>query len=161
MAKQKGNTAPTPEATEAEGKTVVRPDVTKYQAARSASGAKSLHNGDPVAVALEGATVDEIYALASEGIQVPEDELRAKYSKLNDGMQRMNLGNRLRGIVNKLNKEKDGSGEKWIKSLASGLRQTVDARVKEAAKAKAAAEKERAAKAAEKAKAEKKAAKAA
>ena len=136
-------------------KTVVRPNTEAYVSARSASGAKTQHNGDPVAVALQGATLEECYGLAAESMDSSDKELKEKYGHLNDGMQRMNLGNRIRGVVNKLNKEKDGSGDKYITQLSSGVRQAVKGREKEAAAAAKAKEAEKAQKAKEKAAAEK------
>ena len=121
---------------------VVKPDTSGYTNSRSASGAKTLHNGDPVAVGLAGATLEEAYSLAEEALETPVKDLKAKYGHLNDGMQRMNLGNRLRGVVNKMNKEKDGSGDKWAKSFFSGVQQAVKERAKAAeAEKKAKAEK--------------------
>jgi hypothetical protein len=51
---------------------------------------------DEVAMSLMGLTLDEVYAAASPVLGVPEPDLRAKYGHLNPGMQRMNLGNRMR-----------------------------------------------------------------
>lgn len=126
----------TPEAPETE-KTVVRPNTENYQTARSASGSKSQHNGDPVAQALEGATLDETYGLAAEALETDVKALTEKYGHLNDGMQRMNLGNRLRGVVGKMNKAEDGSGDKYIVGISSGVREAVEKRAAEAEKAKA------------------------
>lgn len=57
--------------------------------------------GDNVGTMLRGKSLDEAYAICSKFIHVPEDELRAKYRKLNPGQQRMNLGNRMRGFAKK------------------------------------------------------------
>ena len=84
-----------------EGKTTVSADRSKYKTTRSASGAKSLSNGDAVATAVEGATIDDMYTLAKK---MCGEDFREKYSHLNIGMQRMNLGNRIRGAIAKLNK---------------------------------------------------------
>lgn len=59
-----------------------------------------LNNGDEVAQALEGKDLDTVYAFVADQTAVSEDELRAKYGKHNPGMQRMFLGNRLRGKIN-------------------------------------------------------------
>lgn len=67
---------------------------------KTASGNVSVDNGDDLAKSLRGATLDAVYAKAAEVLEVPEKELRAKYAKLNVGMQRMNLGNRMRGVLN-------------------------------------------------------------
>lgn len=59
-------------------------------------------NGDPVAEALRKCgTLDAAYAAASGFLKVDEQELRAKYAKLNPGQQRMNLGNRMRNYLKK------------------------------------------------------------
>lgn len=137
-----------------ETKTVIRPDVEKYQKARAASGSYSQHNGDPVAVALQGANLDEVYSLASEVTGVPESDLHAKYDHLNPGQQRMSLGNRIRGVVNKMNKTEGGSGDKFIGDVSSGLRENVEKREAALNEKREKAEAEKAAKAAEKAKAE-------
>jgi len=139
-----------PKAKEApdSGKTTVRPDTSKYETARSASGAKSQHNGDAVATALQGATLDEVYDLAAEAIgDTTVKDLKAKYGHLNDGMQRMNLGNRMRGVAGKMNKEKEGSGDTYITKLSSAVRKAVAGREKEREQEKAAKAKEAAAKA--------------
>ena len=77
----------------------IRVDKDKYQKARTASGTKSLNNGDEVAVALEGLTLGECQDLADSFIG--DNDFRTRYAKLNPGMQRMNIGNRIRGAVSK------------------------------------------------------------
>ncbi len=142
------------EVVSAEGtKTVIRPNLEEYVTARAASGAKSQHNGDPVASALEGATLEEVTGLAVE--IVGDADLATKYNHLNLGQQRMNLGNRIRGVVNKMNKEKEGSGDKYITQMASSIRQEVKGREKEAQAEAKAKEQAKAAKEQAKAKAKK------
>jgi len=114
-------------AVETEDKTVIKAG-DSYQTAKSASGAVSKHSGDAIATALEGLTLEEVYQLASEALDLPMAELEAKYEHLNGGMQRMNLGNRLRGVVTKIDKnnekaaKEDGdvgiSGDEYIRTLA-------------------------------------------
>jgi len=133
-----------------EAKTTIRPDISGYQKAKAASGAVSHNNGDSVATALQGANLDEVYSLAAEITETPAKDLQAKYGHLNAGQQRMNLGNRIRGVVNKMNKEKEGSGDKFIKSASSGIRDAVAQREKAAAAAKKEKEAAAAAKAKEK-----------
>lgn len=131
--------------------TKIRPDLEKYTKARSASGSITHHNGDAVASALEGLTVDEVASLAVKA--TGDEELLTRYSHLNIGQQRMNLGNRIRGAIARRNKEnekavqiaiaegKDApeleSGEDKLASLAAPFRKKADER---AAKAKAEAE---------------------
>lgn len=143
-----------------EDKTVVKPDVSEYQTARAASGAKTLNNGDTIATNLVGVTLEELYDLAAEALETDVKTLQngdgekfKGYGHLNQGMQRMNLGNRLRGVYNAMEKEKEGSGDRWAKSFFSGVRQAAAARVKEMEAERKEREKERAAKAKEKAKA--------
>ena len=90
--------------TEVVEKTVVRPNTESYTKTRTASGNTSLHNGDPVASKLVELLLDEVYAVASKLLGVDVDTLVEKYKHLNPGMQRMNLGNRIRGAVAKIDK---------------------------------------------------------
>lgn len=125
-----------------EGKVVIRPDLEGYSKARSASGAMSHNNGDAVATALQGATLEEVTKLGAEVLEMSQKELREKYAHLNIGQQRMNIGNRIRGVVNKMNKAEEGSGDSYITDVSSGMREAIDKRVAKeaAAKEKAAAE---------------------
>ncbi len=142
----------------APAKTRIAADVSKYQKSKSASGSVSLNNGDRVATAMNGLTLDEAYDLAAEVATVPVDELKAKYAHLNIGQQRMNLGNRIRGVLNKLDKAYDTAkdagkdpesvhGTTYIEQLAAPFRDKVEARAAEAAAVKAQKEAERQAKA--------------
>lgn len=71
-------------------------DLSNYVKAKTAAGNTSLHNGDDLAKKLEGKDLDTVYKLAAKALEVPESTLRSRYKKLNPGMQRMNLGNRMR-----------------------------------------------------------------
>lgn len=51
---------------------------------------------DEVAKDLAGMTLDEMYEYAAKGLGCTSEVLKAKYGHLNPGLQRMNLGNRLR-----------------------------------------------------------------
>lgn len=82
----------------------IKPDLTKYHSGVSGSGKKTKNCGDDIAAALDGFTLDEVLAVASKLTDVTQKELRAKYEHLNTGMQIMNLRNRIRGAVAKLNK---------------------------------------------------------
>ncbi len=84
----------------------------KYVPTRSASGAKSLSNGDEIAQALEGLGLEALYAIADKLIK--DNEFKAKYGHLNVGMQRMNIGNRLRGFVGKRAKENEKIAAKAV-----------------------------------------------
>lgn len=69
----------------------------KKSKVKTKSGAFSVDCGDTVANRLRGKSLDEIYSETSKHLGVPATELKRKYGHLNEGMQRMNLGNRLRG----------------------------------------------------------------
>lgn len=82
-------------------KTVIRANTEKYQRAKAASGAMSQHNGDAVAQTLVGLPLESVLAIANK---MTSTDLTGKYAHLNVGQQRMNLGNRIRGAVTKINK---------------------------------------------------------
>ena len=67
---------------------------------KTAGGHVSIDNDDDIAKKLRGKDLDAVYALTAKALDEPEKELRAKYAKLNVGMVRMNLGNRLRAHIN-------------------------------------------------------------
>lgn len=109
---------------------LVKVDREKYQPGRSASGTKSLNNGDEVAKALEGLSVEDLYVIADK--IVGENEHRKKYTNLNTGMQRMNLGNRIRGAINKIDKKEDktGAGLAKLQALTAPIQKKVQAATK-------------------------------
>lgn len=111
--------------TKAEAKdSLVKVDRNKYVSARSASGAKSLNNGDEVAIALAGLAIETLYKVADSICGDAAKEFRTKYAKLNVGMQRMNLGNRIRGAITKMDKGKDvkpGTGVAKLISVTAPL----------------------------------------
>ena len=74
-------------------------DLTKYATVISAGGNSSLDNGDEVAQLLRGKTVDEVYKVVAKHTEESEEQLRHNYGHLNAGMQRMNLGNKLRAAL--------------------------------------------------------------
>lgn len=74
-------------------------DVSGYVKVKTPGGGTSLNNGDPVAEKLQGKTLDDVYSFVAKTLKVEVKELKAKYGKLNVGMQRMNLGNRLRKVM--------------------------------------------------------------
>lgn len=51
---------------------------------------------DALTARLAGMALDGVYTAAAQELGVAEADLRAKYGHLNPGLQRMNLGNRLR-----------------------------------------------------------------
>lgn len=77
----------------------VKADVSSYVRVKTAAGHTSLHNGDPIARKLAGKELKEVYALVARETDIPKTQLVSRYSHLNAGMQRMNLGNVLRGAL--------------------------------------------------------------
>jgi hypothetical protein len=71
-------------------------DLSKYVKATTKAGNTSLHCGDELAAKLEGKDLDTVYKIAAKTLDIPEKDLRSRYKHLNVGMQRMNLGNRMR-----------------------------------------------------------------
>lgn len=88
-----GNTAPTDSR-------AVSPDLSRYTTheTRTASGRRAIDRADATADALRGLDLEGVYLAASQTLGVPVPELKAKYQHLNPGMQRMNLGNRMRAV---------------------------------------------------------------
>lgn len=76
-----------------------RYDCRSYVKTISPNGNFTMHNGDSVAKKLDAKTLDDVYKAAAKELGVAEIELREKYKHLNPGMQRMNLGNRMRGAL--------------------------------------------------------------
>lgn len=72
-----------------------------YTSCRAASGRISCDNRDPVAENLRGMTLEQVYSIVHATIDVPLTDLKHKYMHLNNGQQRMCLGNRLRGWIKK------------------------------------------------------------
>jgi hypothetical protein len=66
---------------------------------KTAGGHVSVNNGDEIATKLIGKDLDTVYAAAAKALKEDEKDLRAKYKHLNPGMQRMNLGNRMRAAA--------------------------------------------------------------
>lgn len=62
----------------------------------SNSGNATMDNGDALARKLRGAALEDVYAEAAKVLGESVSALQAKYKHLNPGMQRMNLGNRMR-----------------------------------------------------------------
>ena len=69
---------------------------------KTAGGNVSVDSDDEVAKKLRGKSLDDVYAIVGKVCAPDFDEkaLRAKYKHLNFGMQRMNLGNKMRGVLN-------------------------------------------------------------
>ena len=82
-------------------KTQIKPDLARYT--KGASG--SMNCGDTTAQELDGLALEEVYSVAAAKLGVDISELKAKYSHLNAGLQRMSLGGRIRGLATKAAKE--------------------------------------------------------
>lgn len=72
--------------------------VKNYETVLASSGKKSKDSGDRVAVELRGLTLDAVYGAVATALDTDVETLVAKYQHLNEGQQRMCLGNRLRGL---------------------------------------------------------------
>jgi hypothetical protein len=96
---QVADAAETTEAPAPKEKSKVQIDRTKYSYvqhdSKTKSGRKSIDNNDLVAGLLRGLTIEEV-----QGV-VNENGLEWKWGHLNAGMQRMNAGNALRGLMKK------------------------------------------------------------
>lgn len=135
------------EETKTEGTVKINRD--RYKPTKTATGVKSLNNGDEVAATLDGLTIDELFSI---GKTLLDEDFAPKYAKLNVGMQRMNMGNRLRAKVRTIDageKANEGDGLKALQKAAAPFTKARDERVNKAETDKAAKVKEREAKAAE------------
>lgn len=91
------------ESDEGEGDDVdarlIKADLTRYVTTpevKTASGRVALDNADRVAIELRGLDLSEVYRTVANVLGVTQVSLKDRYGHLNAGMQRMNLGNRLR-----------------------------------------------------------------
>lgn len=75
------------------------PGYHKDKAKKTAGGHTSVDSNDALAQKLRGKDLDHVYKEAARILKEPESALRAKYKGLNVGMQRMNLGNRMRAAT--------------------------------------------------------------
>jgi hypothetical protein len=110
----------------------IRPDLTNYQKAKSASGASTKICGDEVSVALVGATLDETYGFVAKVTGVGEDVLRDKYGHANVGQQRMFLGNLIRGAYQSKDAEKGARVKAAFEANVGKFREGIDSRLAEA-----------------------------
>lgn len=118
-AKAKKAAKPAKKAKKADGDALTGPAVLKQYApkyqkggktgdVKTAAGNLAIDCGDKLADRLRGKDLDEVYTMAvdvlNKALEEGEKEhtvksLKAKYGSLNVGMQRMNLGNRMRAIL--------------------------------------------------------------
>ena len=81
---------------------MVNPNLDKYVVTKSIktkSGRPAIDSNDKVAKQLRGLTLDELYKAAAAVLRLTQKALHDRYDRLNPGMQRMNLGNRMRGTA--------------------------------------------------------------
>jgi len=156
MSKKEEVTQAPAEEVEESGVRLVFNKIDEYVTGISGSGKRTKNNGDLVAQAVDGFTVEELTVVATKlGIEIPD------YSHLNVGMQGMNIRNKIRGAYNAAEKAEAGSGVALLeKGITKTMRNTADKRIAALAKeaedraaAKAAAKAEKPAKAAKKEKA--------
>ena len=74
----------------------------RYTKTRRPSGAASADNADAIARALRDYEPLEVCEIADRVFNLPLGSHKSKYSRLNPGQQRMNSGNRIRGLWRKL-----------------------------------------------------------
>lgn len=142
------NTAAAPTETSVDSKTVIRPDLNRYVRAKSGNGKRTHRTDDFVARTLDGKTLDQI----KEGAALLGID-HEKWSGLNNGQQRMLIGNAIR---NRLTAKKEPLAESVVTDVFGPPAEPYDAEkaaAEAAAKEAEKAEKE-AAKAAKKAEAE-------
>lgn len=87
---------------------------------RTASGAYSVSKGDDVAKALNGLTVAQLTDVAKDAGII---EKFNGWKHLNPGMQRMNLGNVLRGLLGQKDQKVVAQASKAVKRAASEKRE--------------------------------------
>jgi hypothetical protein len=75
----------------------VEKGVYKVRDRDTANGNPSIDCGDKVASALRGMTLADVYEHVAKKANLPLSGLKKRFNHLNPGMQRMNLGNVLRG----------------------------------------------------------------
>lgn len=68
---------------------------------RTPAGRRTLDCADDISVQLRGLSITEVYDEASKVLGESVEGLKTQYEHLNIGMQRMNLGNRIRGALAK------------------------------------------------------------
>lgn len=108
-------------------KTTIRPDLSKYVRAKSGSGKRTQRTDDFVARTLDGKTLHEVLNGAGQlGIDT------GKWSHLNNGQQRMLVGNALRHL---LTAKKDPITEAQISAVFGDPTAPYDADAAAAAKA--------------------------
>lgn len=102
------------------GKTRLYPNRSRYQLGTSAAEdqRRTIDNGDKVADMLRDVPLIKLYETAAEHLGADRaKQLSEKYAHLNVGMQRMNVGNVLRGYFHQLENPKPVKAPKPPKSI--------------------------------------------
>lgn len=89
-------------AKKAKGPTVlpfVLANYVKTKEIKTKTGRTSVDTGDATAVRLRGQSLEKTFEEASKATGFSVNDLIKRYEKLNPGMQRMNLGNLIRGVA--------------------------------------------------------------
>jgi hypothetical protein len=86
-----------------------REDYVKGKVGTGKDAKVTIDCGDDLAEELRECSLEEVYALAAKELGETKKALHDKYDHLNTGMQRMNLGNRIRGARNKAAKEAEAA----------------------------------------------------
>lgn len=74
----------------------------QYTKATNTKGTATRICGDSISRILLQLTLDQTYGTASNFLGDTVEALRARYAHLNPGQQRMNLGNRIRGLAKRI-----------------------------------------------------------
>lgn len=76
-------------------------DLSRYYVSdiKTPTGHRTIDCADEVAARLRGLPIEQVYAEAAEALETSVEALQKTYGHLNVGMQRMNLGNRIRGAA--------------------------------------------------------------
>lgn len=94
----------------------IGPNLENYAAGRNAKGKISFNSGDDVAQLLEGLDLKQVVKVASSFLGVTAISINNDYNHLNAGQKRMNIGNRIRGMVTRYDETKEGSGLRVLKA---------------------------------------------
>lgn len=81
------------------GDAVVKLDHYFVSDVKTTSGRRRIDSNDEVAVMVRELDLDGVYKVAAEKLGVTQKSLHDRYDALNQGMQRMNLTNRIRGAI--------------------------------------------------------------
>lgn len=116
-------------------------DLSRYYISdtKTPTGRRTIDCADEVAALLRGLPIDEVYELAAQELGMDVVVLKATYGHLNVGMQRMNLGNRIRGAAKAREEAATKEATKAKREQEAAERATkkeADAQTKAEAKAK-------------------------